>query len=167
MPRRIKSTMIALCSAALTMLISYHDLQYHTSYSTANMNTTTTTIVGNNNSSKNAYAFLMAGCNPSQPGAYIGYLYNILAASYMLTNSKYDIVVMIRMSVKTNDERLPPQHERWLQSAGVRMKYLYPRMAMKRQTPSSLPSWINFKFLTWLSMMPCYSSIRMFCHCVI
>lgn len=54
-----------------------------------------TTIVGNNsnNNSKNAYAFLMAGCNPSQPGAYMGYLYNILAASYMLTNSKYDIIV--------------------------------------------------------------------------
>lgn len=84
------------------MLISYHDLQYHTSYSISNNYNTT---IGNSNNSKNAYAFLMAGCNPSQPGAYVGYLYNILAASYMLTNSKYDIVVMIQMSVKTNDER--------------------------------------------------------------
>jgi len=94
--------MIALCSAALTMLISYHGLQYHTNYFIANNASNNSTTVGNN--SKNAYAFLIAGCNPSQPGAYIGYLYNILAASYMLSDSKYDIVVMIRMSVKTSDD---------------------------------------------------------------
>ena len=88
--------------------------------------------VGNN--SKNAYAFLVAGCNPSQPGAYVGYLYNILAASFMLADSKYDIIVMIRMSVKTREERLPAQHEKWLQSAGVKMKYLPKNVDEKSDT---------------------------------
>lgn len=64
----------------------------------------------------------------------MGYLYNILAASYMLADSKYDIIVMIRMSVKTREERLPAQHEKWLQSAGVKMKYLPKNVDEKSDT---------------------------------
>ena len=52
----------------------------------------------------------------------------------MLADSNNDIIVMIRMSVKTNEERLPAQHEKWLQSAGVKMKYLPKNVDEKSDT---------------------------------
>ena len=90
----------------------------------------------------------------------MGYLYNILAASYMLADSKYDIIVMIRMSVKTREERLPAQHEKWLQSAGVKMKYLPKNVDEKSDTFFTA---ILDKFAV-LDMVE-YDSVC--CHCVI
>eukprot|EP00547_Thalassionema_nitzschioides_P004458 CAMPEP_0194202448 /NCGR_PEP_ID=MMETSP0156-20130528/2461_1 /TAXON_ID=33649 /ORGANISM="Thalassionema nitzschioides, Strain L26-B" /LENGTH=456 /DNA_ID=CAMNT_0038927937 /DNA_START=52 /DNA_END=1422 /DNA_ORIENTATION=+ len=77
----------------------------------------------------NAYAFLIAGCDPSKPGAYRGYIYNILAATYILSKSgsQLDVVVMVRMSAKSTLDALPVQEERWLRSAGAVIKYL-PRV---------------------------------------
>jgi len=82
---------------------------------------------------RNAYAFLVAGCDPNSPGQYRGYLYNILAAAYILstTNSKNDIVVMVRIAATSTLETLSPKEERWLRSAGCIIRYL-PKMNDKR-----------------------------------
>lgn len=92
-----------------------------------------TTISEATTTSKNAYAFLVAGCDPARPEAYRGYLYNILAAKYILSvrGSQNDVVVMVRMSHNSPSDSLPANEEEWLRSAGAVIKYL-PRMKDER-----------------------------------
>ena len=75
--------------------------------------------------SKNAYVFLMAGCNPST-NKYLGYILNIIVATKILRDggSTNDIVVMIRMANSIEDDKLPEKHQHMLESAGVVIKYL-------------------------------------------
>jgi lipopolysaccharide biosynthesis glycosyltransferase len=59
----------------------------------------------------NAYAFLVAGCNPDEP-SYQGFLYNVFLAIYTLwrSGSNAEFVVMIQMGAKTNYTELPKEH---------------------------------------------------------
>ena len=72
-----------------------------------------------------AYAFLIAGCKPENP-TYRGYIYNIAIAKEILKefNSTADVVVMVRMHVDTDHEKLPPGDEDILTKTGVIVKYI-------------------------------------------
>ncbi|KAL9182326.1 hypothetical protein ACHAXT_012978 [Thalassiosira profunda] len=78
------------------------------------------------NTSQNAYAFLMAGCDPSNPSQYRGYIFNILAATYVLkdSGSSQDVVVMVRMAANLTVSTLPAEEESWLKAAGATIRYL-------------------------------------------
>jgi len=78
-----------------------------------------------NSTNKHAYAFLMAGCDPSK-SSYMGYVYNILVAAYILhmSGSISDIVVLIRMATHSQQSTLPNDIEALLHSSGVRLRYL-------------------------------------------
>lgn len=71
-----------------------------------------------------AYAYLIAGCDPSHPSRYLGYLYGIMIAVESLqdSGSQADHVVMIQMSHKSATATLP--QESWLKKLGVRVMYL-------------------------------------------
>ena len=76
---------------------------------------------------RHAYAFLMAGCHPSDSTLCLGYVYNILVAEYILrhSGSNSDIVVLVRMSADSDvDARLPPNITTLLESSGVHIKYI-------------------------------------------
>ena len=77
-------------------------------------------------SSKFAYAFLIAGCNPADSSSYRGYIYNIMASSFVLRhqNSTSDIVALVKMSSKTNATALPAIEAAWLTKSGVRIHYI-------------------------------------------
>jgi hypothetical protein len=74
---------------------------------------------------KHAYAFLMAGCNPSIP-SYMGYVYNILVAAHILhiSGSTSDIVVLVRMATNSDQSALPSDVEALLKASGVILRYL-------------------------------------------
>ena len=73
-----------------------------------------------------AYVFIAGGCNPEKPETYQGYLYNILIAASILREqgSTSDIVAIIQITNKSNATSLPSHEESWLQSAGVRVRYM-------------------------------------------
>lgn len=72
---------------------------------------------------KFAGIFLVAGCEPERSN-YRGFLYNTIAAAYMLRKSSMDIHVMIRMSAFTKAERLPFEDEELLRKANITTRYL-------------------------------------------
>ncbi len=76
-------------------------------------------------SSKYAYMFLIAGCNPKDP-VYLGYIYNVVVAKELLQSygSMQDIIVMVRMHADTNDTKLPSEHERIMTKLGLTVVYL-------------------------------------------
>lgn len=94
-----------------------------------NKKNNTTTIVGDGNTTTNhkfAYAFLIAGCNPSEPN-YRGYIYNVAIAKELLSKdfgSTNDVIVMIRMHLDSNYDTLPAEDENILSKVGVIVKYL-------------------------------------------
>jgi hypothetical protein len=67
---------------------------------------------------RHAYVFLMAGCDPSKP-SYMGYVYNILVAAYILhmSGSMSDIVVLVRMANDAHQSTLPHDVEALLNSS--------------------------------------------------
>jgi hypothetical protein len=71
-----------------------------------------------------AYTFLMAGCSESANCR--SYIYCILVASYILqdTGSEADIIVMVRMQVKSTISELPEQEASMLTKMGVQIRYL-------------------------------------------
>jgi len=76
---------------------------------------------------KHAYAFLIAGCDPSDSTMCIGYVYNVLVAEYILrhSSSDSDIVVLVRMFADSDvDARLPSNITTLFESSGVRIKYI-------------------------------------------
>jgi len=78
---------------------------------------------------RHAYAFLMAGCDPLNSNTYIGYVYNILVADYILrhSGSNSDIVVLVRMSSTDSNEKdagLPLNITTLLESSGIHIKYI-------------------------------------------
>ena len=108
--------------------------------SNSSNNTTTTSIAApieeakvifNNNTvdtttnERFAYAFLIAGCNPSDP-TYRGYIYSVAVSKELLKRfgSTAEVVVMIRMHVETNHTQLPPEDEMILTKSGIIVKYL-------------------------------------------
>jgi hypothetical protein len=73
-----------------------------------------------------AYAFLLAGCDPTQP-SYRGFLFNILIATDRLRRelkSSADVIVLVRLASGTNLTRLPAQEEGWLNAVGAKVLYL-------------------------------------------
>jgi hypothetical protein len=78
--------------------------------------------------SRYAYVFLVAGCNPKNPGAYRGFLYNILVAKHILREegSKADVVLLLRMVHNVTITSLPLEDERMLREAGIKLRYLPP-----------------------------------------
>lgn len=75
---------------------------------------------------QHAYAFLMAGCDPSKPNTFMGYVYNILVAAYILSlsGSTSDVVVMVRISAGSQGTKLPPDVEEYFHDSNVLVKYL-------------------------------------------
>jgi hypothetical protein len=76
-----------------------------------------------------AYAFLVGGCSDSRP-EYRGFLYNVIAAAQRLKEfgSKAEVVLMIQMSVHTNETELPEYELGVLDAMGIRVHYV-PKMA--------------------------------------
>jgi hypothetical protein len=83
---------------------------------------------------KNAYVFVLAGCDPSRP-SYLGPLLNILVATYVLkhqfttSSPAADVVVLIQMSFSStaaSQKKLPDYQEDWLQRLGIQLRYLPP-----------------------------------------
>lgn len=90
----------------------------------------TTSSPSQRHKSKHAYAFLMAGCQPTDITDCAGYVYNILVAEYILrlSGSTSDIVVMVRMATSSStdedDARLPPDVVNILEAKKIIIKYL-------------------------------------------
>lgn len=78
-----------------------------------------------NSTNKHAYAFLMAGCDPSK-SSYMGYVYNILVAAYILhmSGSRSDIIALVRMATNSPQSTLPHDVEALLHSSGILLRYL-------------------------------------------
>lgn len=85
---------------------------------------------GSQQGSPYAYAYLIAGCDPSnnpEYPAYLGYIYNIAIGLELLKqefNSTADVIVMVRMHKDTNHTKLPPQHEAIMTRLGAIIKYI-------------------------------------------
>lgn len=73
-----------------------------------------------------AYAFLIAGCDPSRP-SYRGFLYNVLVAKHIFRaqGSTSDVVLLIRMAANAT-QSLPHEEERMLKDSGIKFRYLPP-----------------------------------------
>lgn len=106
--------------------------------------------------SKYAYAFLVAGCDPTKPDSYRGMLLNVLVSSHLLRsvyNSTADVVLMVRPPAAALSQNgsgtagtskntvggdrgdgdgaategpLSPEERRWLERARVRLLILPP-----------------------------------------
>ena len=80
------------------------------------------------NKHKFAYAFLIAGIDPSSPKLnYRGYIYSVAVSAYLfkvIYQSNNDIIVMIRMHANTNHTELPPFDANILHKSGIIVKYL-------------------------------------------
>lgn len=76
-----------------------------------------------------AYAFLVGGCAESQP-EYRGFLYNVVVAAQRFKefDSKAEVVLMVRMSVHTNETTLPDNEKQLLDTMGIRLHYI-PKVA--------------------------------------
>ena len=77
---------------------------------------------------KFAYAFLIAGIDPSSPELnYRGYIYSVAVSAYLfkvIYKSNNDIIVMIRMHANTNHTELPQFDADILHKSGIIVKYL-------------------------------------------
>ena len=73
-----------------------------------------------------AYAFLVAGVDPSKPELYRGFLYNIFVSSYILhiKGSRATIVVLIQMSCLSKHRTLPQFDVDLLKAANITIRYL-------------------------------------------
>jgi hypothetical protein len=78
-----------------------------------------------NATSPYAYAFVMGGVN-EEDGFYLGMLYNVLIAAYILEKegSTADIVLYVQMSAESPSNELPADNTRLLEEVGVRIRYL-------------------------------------------
>ena len=76
-------------------------------------------------SSKFAYVFLIAGCDPKDP-SYMGYIYSVAVAKELLQHfgSSQDVIVMVRMHTKTNHTKLPIEQEHILTKLGINVIYI-------------------------------------------
>eukprot|EP00934_Nitzschia_sp_Nitz4_P006470 Nitzschia sp. Nitz4//scaffold7_size249615//178403//179910//NITZ4_001194-RA/size249615-augustus-gene-0.37-mRNA-1//-1//CDS//3329558493//6460//frame0 len=76
-----------------------------------------------------AYAFLIGGCQTQNP-QYRGFLYNVVVSKYRLEQmgSQADVVVMIQMSVHTNETQLPDNEVELLEAMNITIRYL-PKFA--------------------------------------
>jgi hypothetical protein len=76
--------------------------------------------------SRFAYAFLVAGCDPSRP-SYRGFLYNVLVAKHVLKakGSTADVLLMLRMASNAT-KSLPAEEEQMLRDGGILFRYLPP-----------------------------------------
>ena len=90
----------------------------------------TATTTGNNstlvaNNSPYAYAFVMGGVN-EQDDNYLGMLYNVLIAAYILDKegSSADIVMYVQMSCNSELTELPAEDQRLLEAVKVKVRYL-------------------------------------------
>ncbi len=74
---------------------------------------------------KYAYAFLMAGCDSSNP-TYMGFLFNIIVSAHILRKcgSTSDIIVLARMATKSNETTLPEDVENMLHVSNIILRYL-------------------------------------------
>jgi len=76
---------------------------------------------------KHAYAFLIAGCESSNP-SYMGLLHNIIVAAHILrrSGSTSDIVILVRMATTSTETSLllDTDVEEVLQKYGIILKYL-------------------------------------------
>ena len=72
-----------------------------------------------------AYVFLLGGCNSNDP-EYRGFLYNTVVATKILQthNTKADIVLLIQMSMLTNETSLPHDEEQLLNYYNIKIKYI-------------------------------------------
>ena len=73
-----------------------------------------------------AYAFLIGGCN-SKKAQYKGFLYNAVVAAHILkkqSNSRADIVLMIQMSVSTDETELPQEDLDLIHHLDIKLKYI-------------------------------------------
>ena len=77
-------------------------------------------------SSDYAYVFMIGGVNPEDFSTYRGYLFNILIAAKILRQqgSTADMVLWLQIVMKTDATTLPVEHEKWLEEAGIRLRYL-------------------------------------------
>jgi hypothetical protein len=81
-------------------------------------------------SSKYAYAYLLAGCNPDK-ASYHGFLFNILISAHILqiSGSEADFIVFVRMASDTKHKQLPDTEMEWLKRLQCRVIYL-PKVEM-------------------------------------
>jgi hypothetical protein len=88
-------------------------------------NNNATNSSSSSSSSPYAYAFVMGGVN-EQDGRYLGMLYNILIAAYILEKegSTADVVVYVQMSANSTRDELPDDDVRLLHTLKVKIKYL-------------------------------------------
>ena len=72
-----------------------------------------------------AYAFLISGCDSARPG-YRGMLYNVVISAGILQRdgTKADVILMIQMSSRTNETKLPTDEEDLLRIANIKLLYL-------------------------------------------
>ena len=72
-----------------------------------------------------AYAFLIGGVNSKDP-EYRGFLYNTIVATKILQthNTQADVVLLVQMSMLTNETKLPEEEETLLQYYNIKIKYL-------------------------------------------
>ena len=68
----------------------------------------------------------MAGCDPSKPNTFIGYVYNILVAAHILSlsGSTSDVVVMVRIAAGSHETKLPSHVEKYFHDSKIFVKYL-------------------------------------------
>jgi hypothetical protein len=111
----LSSRSLSIATVSLPASLSFLD----------NISGTATSLwaVSNYDSFKFACILLIAGCDPDKP-AYRGFVYNAVAAAYMLKDSGMDFHVMIRMSGRTDMTRLPKEDETILQRANITIRYL-------------------------------------------
>eukprot|EP00934_Nitzschia_sp_Nitz4_P003015 Nitzschia sp. Nitz4//scaffold7_size249615//43974//45487//NITZ4_001148-RA/size249615-augustus-gene-0.1-mRNA-1//1//CDS//3329558355//3005//frame0 len=76
-------------------------------------------------SRKWAYVYLIGGCQQENPN-YRGFLYNVMASKHRLQQlgSQADVVLMIQMSVHTNETTLPNHEVELLNAMDIKLRYL-------------------------------------------
>lgn len=76
-------------------------------------------------SGRYAFAFVIGGCRPEEPG-YRGFLYDVWIAARMFqrVQSRADVVVFVQMSSKSPHARLPAREENVTEALGIRLIYL-------------------------------------------
>jgi len=72
-----------------------------------------------------AYAFLVGGCDRNEPSSQY-FLHDVMVATQILRDdgSKADILCMIQMGPNSEDERLQPHEEAWLDALQIRVQYI-------------------------------------------
>jgi len=114
---------------------------------------------------KHAYVFLMAGCDSTKPGSFMGYVYNILVAAYILrlSGSNRDIMVMVRMASSTQETNLPPDLENIFQNNNILLKYL-PKVKVDNFYTATMDKFEILNLVQYNRVLFLDSDIMPFCN---